>query len=103
MAKRIDYAIELLEKCKDMFANIVASGEYCDNDKEDYRKSVEALKWARRQRDNASHNSLHKHDVMQAKGDPNCKLCHGEGYYSFSTFDGGTTTTKRCGCLQFGA
>lgn len=68
MAKRIDYAIELLEKCKDMFANIVASGEYCDNDKEDYRKSVEALKWARRQRDNASHNSLHKHDVMQAKG-----------------------------------
>lgn len=53
--------------------------------------------------DSDTDGGLHKHGVMQPKGDPNCKLCGGKGYYSFSTFDGSTTTTVRCGCLQFGA
>lgn len=35
------------------------------------------------------------------KGDPNCNLCRGKGEYSYSTFDGGTTTTKICDCVRF--
>lgn len=39
--------------------------------------------------------------IEKPKGDPNYPLCRGKGEYSFSTFDGGTTTTKRCDCVRF--
>lgn len=39
--------------------------------------------------------------IGKPKGDPNCPLCRGKGEYSFSTFDGGTTTTKICDCVRF--
>lgn len=40
-----------------------------------------------------------KSEGEELKGNPNCKLCHGKGEYSFSTFDGRTTVTKTCSCI----
>lgn len=34
------------------------------------------------------------------QGDPNCPLCGGRGYYTYSDFTGAMTFTNRCGCAK---
>jgi hypothetical protein len=34
------------------------------------------------------------------RGDPNCKLCGGKGYHTYSDFSGRMTFTNKCDCIR---